>query len=51
MQVVSGTFTPNDEVNELRWVTVDEAAALVTYDRDRDVIEMFKMMDEVKDLI
>ena len=29
---------PNDEVDELRWVTPDEARALLTYDRDRDVL-------------
>jgi 8-oxo-dGTP pyrophosphatase MutT (NUDIX family) len=31
-------FTPNDEVDELRWVPLDEAAALLTYERDRDVL-------------
>jgi 8-oxo-dGTP diphosphatase len=32
-------FTPNDEVDELRWVTAAEAAALLTYDRDRELVE------------
>ena len=27
-------FTPNDEVDELRWVDRDTAAALLTYERD-----------------
>jgi 8-oxo-dGTP diphosphatase len=31
-------FVPNDETDELRWVTPDEALALLTYDRDRDVL-------------
>ena len=31
-------FTPNDETDDLRWVTPDEARALLTYDRDRDVL-------------
>jgi 8-oxo-dGTP diphosphatase len=31
-------FVPNDETDELRWVTPDEARALLTYDRDRDVL-------------
>jgi 8-oxo-dGTP diphosphatase len=31
-------FAPNDETDELRWVTPDEARALLTYDRDRDVL-------------
>jgi 8-oxo-dGTP diphosphatase len=32
------TFVPNDETDELRWVTPDEALALLTYDRDREVL-------------
>jgi 8-oxo-dGTP diphosphatase len=31
-------FTPNEETDGLRWVTPDEARALLTYDRDRDVL-------------
>ena len=31
-------FEPNDEVDELRWLAPDEAAALLTYERDRDVL-------------
>ena len=31
-------FTPNDETDERRWVTPDEARALLTYDRDRDLL-------------
>jgi 8-oxo-dGTP diphosphatase len=31
-------FVPNDETDELRWVTPAEALALLTYDRDRDVL-------------
>jgi 8-oxo-dGTP pyrophosphatase MutT (NUDIX family)/phosphohistidine phosphatase SixA len=34
---VSGEFTPNDEVDELRWLPFAEAQALLTYDSDRDV--------------
>ncbi len=32
--VVDDGFAPNDEVDELRWVTHDEAATLLSYDRD-----------------
>ena len=32
-------FTPNDEVDELRWVTPAEATELLTYDRDRELVE------------
>jgi 8-oxo-dGTP diphosphatase len=31
-------FEPNEETDEVRWVTPDEARALLTYDRDRDVL-------------
>ncbi|MGI8750375.1 MAG: NUDIX hydrolase [Thermoleophilaceae bacterium] len=31
-------FTPNDEVDELRWCTRDEALALLTYEHDRALI-------------
>jgi 8-oxo-dGTP diphosphatase len=32
-------FTPNDEVDELRWLSPPEAEALLTYDRDKEVLE------------
>jgi 8-oxo-dGTP diphosphatase len=31
-------FAANDEVDEVRWLTPDEARALLTYDRDRAVL-------------
>ncbi|QFQ02616.1 Putative mutator protein MutT4 [Corynebacterium urogenitale] len=37
-EVVSGNFEENNEVDELRWVSFDEAAELLSYDVDRDVI-------------
>ena len=33
-----GSFVPNDETDQLRWVTPGEALRLLTYDRDRDVM-------------
>ncbi|MGY1808382.1 NUDIX domain-containing protein [Blastococcus sp. SYSU D00669] len=38
MQAVGGEFTPNHEVDELRWLTVKEALDLVTHDHDRAVL-------------
>jgi 8-oxo-dGTP diphosphatase len=38
MECDSGEFTPNDEVDDVRWVTPLEALELLTYDRDRDVL-------------
>lgn len=31
-------FTPNDEVDEIRWLPPEEAAILVTYDHDRALV-------------
>jgi 8-oxo-dGTP pyrophosphatase MutT (NUDIX family) len=33
-----GSFVPNDETDQLRWVTPGEALRLLTYDRDRDIV-------------
>jgi 8-oxo-dGTP pyrophosphatase MutT (NUDIX family) len=38
MRAGAGEFTPNDEVDELRWVTREQAADLLTYERDREVL-------------
>jgi 8-oxo-dGTP diphosphatase len=32
------SFTPNDEVDEVRWCSVREAAKLLTYDHDRKLL-------------
>ena len=37
-QAVGGQFAPNPEVDELRWLPVPEAAALVTHEHDRAVL-------------
>jgi 8-oxo-dGTP diphosphatase len=34
-----GTFTPNDEVDDLRWVGLDAASGLLSYSHDRAVVE------------
>ena len=41
MTVEDGEFTPTDEVDELRWVTPTQARWLLSYDRDRDVLDAF----------
>ena len=38
MEAVGGAFAPNDEVDELRWLPVPEATALVTHAHDRAVL-------------
>jgi len=38
MEPLDGAFAPNDEVDEVRWVDVDEAAALLNYERDTELV-------------
>lgn len=41
MRVVrESVFTPFDEVDEVRWLALGEAATLLTYDHDRALLEM-----------
>jgi len=42
MEPIGGTFAPNDEVDEVRWLTPDAATARLTYARDRPVIASFE---------
>jgi 8-oxo-dGTP diphosphatase len=37
--LADGGFSPNDEIDELRWATPEEAAKLLTYERDRVLLE------------
>lgn len=41
MTAVDGTFEPGDEVDEVRWLPVEDARRLLSYDRDRDVLDAF----------
>lgn len=41
-EVVGGEFTPNDEVDEIRWLPIDQACELMTYDLDRQVLRKAK---------
>lgn len=41
MRALDGAFAVNAEVDELRWLTPAAARALLTYDRDREVIDAF----------
>ena len=38
MSPTGGHFEPNREVDELRWVPVDAAAEILTYDHDRELL-------------
>jgi 8-oxo-dGTP diphosphatase len=41
MEATGGRFSPNDEVDEIVWLTAGEAARLLTYDHDRAVLARF----------
>jgi 8-oxo-dGTP diphosphatase len=41
MEPVEGSFTPNSEIDEVRWLPVDDALPLLTYDHDRPVVQAF----------
>jgi hypothetical protein len=36
--VSGGEFTPNREVTELRWLSLEAAPELLSYDRDREIL-------------
>ncbi len=38
MEPLSGAFVPGDEVDQVRWVPVGSAAAVLTHDRDAEVV-------------
>jgi 8-oxo-dGTP pyrophosphatase MutT (NUDIX family) len=39
MEAGDGSFSPNDEVDELRWLPLEEAAVELTYPFDRELVE------------
>jgi 8-oxo-dGTP pyrophosphatase MutT (NUDIX family)/phosphohistidine phosphatase SixA len=41
MQAEGGLFTPTPEVDQLRWVSVQEAMQALTHERDRDLMRRF----------
>jgi 8-oxo-dGTP pyrophosphatase MutT (NUDIX family) len=51
MEVIGGSFTPNLEVDELRWVDLEEAGRLLTYPRDRELVAVLGAADQVEPLI
>jgi 8-oxo-dGTP diphosphatase len=48
MAEVGGEFSPNEEVDELRWCTVREAERLLTWDRDRDLLAHAALLPELR---
>jgi len=46
MSVKRGEFAPNDEVDEVVWLSPGKARRLLTYERDREILDL---LDEVFD--
>ncbi|WP_051341328.1 NUDIX hydrolase [Pseudonocardia spinosispora] len=46
-----GEFSPNDEVDELRWVSPEAAGALLSYDFDRGLVERFRAVPPPEPLL
>lgn len=41
MTVLEGSFSPSEEVDEVRWLPCEDAGARLSYDRDRTVLASF----------
>jgi len=42
MEPISGAFTPNAEIDEIRWLPLLEAVNLLSYEHDRPIVEAFE---------
>jgi 8-oxo-dGTP pyrophosphatase MutT (NUDIX family) len=47
----AGVFAPNEEVDELRWLGLEEAADLLSYERDRELLAVLTASDQVEPLV
>ncbi len=50
MAALEGSFVPNDEVDELRWLSLDEASHLLSYPRDLELVAVLQAADQVEPL-
>jgi 8-oxo-dGTP pyrophosphatase MutT (NUDIX family) len=51
MAAEGGSFVPNDEVDELRWLPLAGAARILSYPRDRELVAVLMAADQVEPLI
>jgi len=51
MAAEAGFFLPNEEVDELRWVTLEKAIRTLSYPRDRELVAVLMAADQVEPLI
>jgi 8-oxo-dGTP diphosphatase len=45
MEVIDGEFTVSEEVDDIRWLELDEAAQLLSYERDRVLVASLHTVD------
>jgi 8-oxo-dGTP diphosphatase len=51
MAAEAGSFKPNEEVDELRWVGLPAASSLLSYERDRELLAVVGAADQVEPLV
>jgi 8-oxo-dGTP pyrophosphatase MutT (NUDIX family) len=51
MAATEGTFSPNEEVDELRWLRLDDASRLLSYQRDQELVAVVTAADQVEAVI
>ena len=51
MAAEGGFFTPNEEVDELRWLSLENATHLLSYPRDQELAAVLMAADQVEPLI
>ena len=51
MEADSGTFAANAEVDELRWLDLDQAGGLLSYPRDQELVAVLQAADQVDPLV
>jgi 8-oxo-dGTP diphosphatase len=51
MAATGGSFSTNEEVDELRWLHLDEASRLLSYPRDQELVAVLMAADQVEPVI
>jgi 8-oxo-dGTP diphosphatase len=51
MEATGGSFSPNEEVDELRWLSLDEASRMLSYPRDQELVAVLMAADQVEPVI
>jgi 8-oxo-dGTP pyrophosphatase MutT (NUDIX family) len=51
MEAFGGAFTPNAEVDELRWLDLPEATRMLSYPRDQELAAVLMAADQVEPII